>query len=265
MKKLPFLAFFLFSGAIAYNSSVFAEPSKEPNQAFTKVQSEEIKKIVRDYLISTPEVLVEASRALQEKQVQKAQVEAEKGIKENFKKIIENTGTPVVGNPHGEVVLVEFVDYQCGHCKTMSLVVDELAKKNKDLKVVIKELPIFGESSNYAAKAVLASFKQGKDKFEKFHQALFHSKARLSNKLVIELAKASGLDVNKLNQDMKDPLIEQELKDNIKLAQELKLAGTPAFVIANKDGSEVAFIPGAMPNPEKEFQKLIDKARKGKK
>jgi protein-disulfide isomerase len=278
VKRFSFFTFFLISGTLVLSGPV---PVKAENnktggaiveslsgggqQAFSPAQVEQIKKVVHDYLVESPEVLIEVSNSLQEKQMQKAKKEAEKGSKSHFKKLVDDPKSPVIGNPAGEVVLVEFLDYQCGHCKTMSAVIDELIKKNKDLKVVIKELPIFGESSEFAAKSALAAIKQGEDKFIAFHQALFNSKARLSEKIVLDLAKSSKLDVNKLREDMESSSLKQELADNVKLAQELKLMGTPAFMIANKDGSEISFVPGAMPNPEKGFQELIEKARKAKK
>lgn len=268
MKQISFFTTCIFSGVMMLNAQAFGQesvPAKEAVEALTPAQTEAVKKVVHDYLIASPEVLIEASKSLQEKTKQKMQEDAEKGVKENFKKLVDSKTSLVVGNPSGAVVLVEFIDYQCGHCKTMSAAVDELAKKNKDLKVIIKQLPIFGEKSEFAAKAALASMKQGKDKFMNFHKALFNAKGRLSEKVVMELAKSSNLDENKLRQDMNDPSVTQELADNIKLAGALKLPGTPAFLIANKDGSETAFIPGAMPNAEKEFQVLIEKARKVKK
>lgn len=269
MKKFSIFTIGMFSSLMLLGGQTFAQeavvPAKESVQALTPAQTEAVKKVVHDYLIASPEVLIEASKSLQEKQKQRMQEDAEKGVKQNFKKLVDSKTSLVIGNPEGSIVLVEFIDYQCGHCKTMSAVVDELAKKNKDLKVVVKQLPIFGEKSEFASKAALASMKQGKDKFAVFHKALFNSKSRLSEKVVMDIAKSSNLDETKLRQDMNDPAVKQELADNIKLAGELKLPGTPAFLIANKDGSETAFIPGAIPNPEKEFQGLIDKARKTKK
>ncbi len=264
VKRFSFFSIGLFSAAIAFQTSALAQnkgvPAKESVSALTPAQIEAVKTVVHEYLVASPEVLIEASKSLQEKQRQKAQEDAEKGVKENFKKLVDSKTSAVIGNPKGNVILVEFMDYQCGHCKTMSTVIGELIKKNKNLKVVIKELPIFGEKSEFAAKAALAAIKQSQDKFIAFQKALFNSKLRLSEKVVMDLAKSSHLNINKLRQEMKNPAIKQELDENIKLAGELKLPGTPAFLIANKEGTEVAFIPGAIPNPEKEFQKLIDKA-----
>lgn len=262
MKQFSFLTIGLFLGTMALNTSTFAQQEQSSTQALTPAQVEAVKKVVHDYLIASPEVLIEASKSLQEQQKQKMQVDAEKGITKNFKKLISSKTSPVVGNPSGDVVLVVFSDYRCVHCKSMAKVVEGLAEKNKDLMVVVKELPIFGAESELAAKAALASQKQGK--FFNFHKELFNSKVRLSEKSIMELAKASKLDEKQLRQDMNDPAVKQELADNIKLAGELKLPGTPAFLIVNKSGSGMAFVPGAVPDPEKVFQELIEKARKSK-
>src|SRR5690606_21617073 len=117
-----------------------------------------------------------------------AEKEASQAIKTHFKELTQDPQSPVLGNPKGNVILVEFLDYQCGHCKSMSPVVSELIKSNKDLRVVIKELPIFGPSSNFAALAAIASTKQGQDKFQAFHKALFEAQTRFNKKFVLNLA-----------------------------------------------------------------------------
>jgi protein-disulfide isomerase len=249
---------FLFLSIFVY-SSIFAQP--QTKNAFSPSQKEEIKKIVHEYLIESPEVLVEASKALQRKQFLQAKKESEEGVKKHFKQLVSGKGDPILGNPKGKIIVVEFMDYQCAHCKTMSEVVGELIKENKDLKVIVKELPVFGRNSELAAKAALAAYKQGQAKFLVFHKALFEAdKKHLTEKSILSLAKSVQINEKQLQRDMNDPKIDRILTENIKLAQTLKLVATPAFVVANKEGTEISFILGAVPEPKKALQKLIDKA-----
>ncbi|QLH43991.1 MAG: DsbA family protein [Coxiellaceae bacterium] len=209
---------------------------------FSTTQTKQIEDIVHSYLVKNPQVLVEAANSLQQQQMSQMEKTASKAIAKNAKDIFNSPGSPVMGNPQGDVTLVEFMDYQCGHCKDMGPVLDALIKSDGQLRVVIKEFPIFGPDSEFASRAALASQKQGK--FTAFHLALLADRNRLNKDEVLKVAQKVGIDTQKLQQDMNDPAIDAQLKENVRLAQELGLIGTPAIVIGNKSGSKTAFIPG---------------------
>lgn len=222
------------------SSSVLAnstENSMTPNQKAV------IEKVVHDYLVQHPEVLMEAARALQAKQAKQVEVQAVSAIEKNKSALFENAKSPVGGNESGKIYLVEFFDYQCSHCKEMEPIVEGVLKNNNDIRVIYKELPIFGGNSEYAAKAALASAKQGK--YEQFHRALYASKDPLTSDNVLKIAKSVGIDTDQLNKDMQDPAMDQQIKENFALAEKLRLVGTPTFVIANPDLTVFSFIPGA--------------------
>lgn len=221
---------------------------------FNQQQIKQIKQIIHDYLVQNPQVLVEASKALQEKQMARQQAEALKAIAANKVKLFNNPSSPTVGNPNGKVILVEFFDYQCGHCKAMNQVVQDVIKDNKNLKVIFKELPIFGDNSQYAAKAALAAANQ--NKYYQFHDALLATSNPLTKQKVMQAAKKVGLNVKKLKDDINSQQINQQLRDNFQLAQQLKLIGTPAFIVANNDLTQFRFIPGA--TSAKQMQNLIN-------
>lgn len=212
---------------------------------FDNQQVKQIETIIHDYLVNKPEVLIEASQSLREKQQSKATERAKQAISLNADKLFNNPISPFMGNKDAKVTVVEFLDYQCGHCKTMSSVIDDVMKANPNVRVVIKGLPIFGESSNFAARAAVAAGKQNANNFKKFHESLLAQKKSLSNDAIINLAKEAGLDVNKLKADMEKDDIKNHIKDNFKLAQELGLQGTPAFIVSNNSGTKSEFIPGA--------------------
>lgn len=232
-----------------------------PATPMSDAQKKEIEKVVHDYLVANPEVLLEVSQALQQKQQQNMQQQAQSAIKDNTDQLFQGK-TTIVGNPKGNVTIVEFFDYQCIHCKKMSPVIDSLLKKDSDLRVVYKEFPIFGKSSEIASRAALAAGMQGK--YQAMHNALISIDKRLNDQIVMATAKSLGLDMKKLKTDMQSKEVTAILDANRELAEKLHLMGTPAFIVAStpngqfKAGSEPSFIPGAA--SEESLQELIKKA-----
>jgi len=216
--------------------------------SFSKQQESDIKKIVHDYLVNNPEVLLEASKSLQQRQQAMMKKEAQGAIAENAKELF-NAGSPVAGNAKGDVTLVEFFDYQCVHCKHMAPILKELVEKNKNLRVVYKDFPIFGKGSDFAARAALAAAMQGK--YMELHNALIEKKQRLSPSIILKAADSVGINTTKLKADMKSDKVTGMVKDTMQLAEKLRLMGTPAFVVAStpngqyKAGGKTFFLPGA--------------------
>jgi len=229
--------------------------------SMSDAQKKEVEKVVHDYLVANPEVLLEASQALQTKQQQNMQQQAQSAIKDNADVLFQGK-TTVVGNPKGNVTVVEFFDYQCIHCKKMSPVLSSLIKKDRDLRVIYKEFPIFGKSSEMASKAALAAGMQGK--YQAMHEVLLNDDKRLNDKIIMDAAKSLGLDMKKFKVDMESKEVTQALEANRALAEKLHLMGTPAFIVAStpngqfKAGTEPSFIPGAA--TEESLQELIKKA-----
>lgn len=239
--------------------ALMADDNTTPSMS--DVQKKEVEKVIHDYLVANPEVLLEASQALQQKQQQNMQQQAQSAIKDNTDQLFQGKMT-VVGNPKGNVTIVEFFDYQCIHCKKMSPVIKSLIKKDGDLRVVYKEFPIFGKSSELASKAALAAGMQGK--YQAMHNALIGVDKRLNDKIVMDSAKSIGLDMKKFKEDMDGKEVAEILEANRALAEKLHLMGTPAFIVAAtpdgqfKAGTEPSFIPGAA--SEESLQELIKKA-----
>ena len=221
--------------------------------SFTSQQVQDMQKIIHDYLVNNPKVLLEASQALQKQTEEDQQQYAMEAVQKNKQQLFQDSASPVVGNPQGDVTLVEFFDYQCGHCKEMNQTIQDIVQKNKNLKIIFKELPIFGNNSQFAAQASLASVTQGK--YFAFHDALLSADNPLTQDKVFEVAKKVGLNVTKLKKDMNGQAIAQQLRDNFKLAQALRLIGTPTFVISNKAMTSFKFIPGA--TSQQNLQDLI--------
>jgi len=228
---------------------------------FNADQTKAIQNIVHDYLVQNPEVLVEASQNLQKKQQDAMAEQAKVAIQEQSGQLFTDKMT-TVGNPKGNVTIVEFFDYQCIHCKKMSPVIADVLKKDNNVRVVYKEFPIFGKSSELASKAALAASIQGK--YQAMHDALLSQEKSLNADIINNAAKSIGLNMTKFQADMSSKAISEHLDANRQLAEQLKLMGTPAFIVAStpagqfKAGSQPAFVPGAISLTS--LQDLIKKA-----
>ena len=216
----------------------FAFPAAaEPG--FSDAQKQEIGGIVREYLLANPEILLEVSRELESKQRLAEAEQREMAMKANAEAIFRSPHDHVAGNPDGDVTLVEFFDYNCGWCKKGLPEVVSLIEQDKNLRVVLKEFPIFGGDSDYAAKAAIAARKQGK--YWELHTALLGHEGKVTAAAVDEIAAAQGLDVAKLKADMELPEVAQVIQGNQALAQALAINGTPAFII------DTQLTPGYLP------------------
>lgn len=213
---------------------------------FTPEQVKQLDTIIHDYIVKNPQVLVEASQTLQMQQQKKLQTEAMSSIQQNKTALFNNAQSPSIGSKQAPITLVEFFDYQCGHCRAMAPTIEKLVSENKNLHVIFKELPIFGGVSDFAAKAALAAAKQPGSKYYAFHNMLLTSSGSLTKESILEIAKKAELNVDTLNKDMSSPDIQKQLHDNIELAQALKIMGTPTFVISNKAQTKFEYIPGAV-------------------
>jgi len=215
-----------------------------------KYQSKEFEDALRLYIINHPEVVLESIRLFQER-IQLAKQEASKDAVAAHEAdlFLDPLNTPVKA-PSGAVTVVEFFDYRCGYCRKMQSTVEKIAG-GPAVRLIYKELPILGTDSVIAAKAALASAKQGA--YIKFHQALMNSPTPVTPETVDKLAAEMGLDGARLKTDMESPDIAASISRNEALAEALGISSTPTFVI----GKEIA--PGAL--TEEALRSLIESAR----
>jgi protein-disulfide isomerase len=162
----------------------------------------------------------------------------------------------VLGNPKGNVTLVEFFDYNCGYCKRAMGDLLALLKSDSDLKVLLKEFPVLGEGSVQAARVAMAVRRQAPKKYLEFHTKLLGGRGRANEARALAVAKEMGLDMARVRKDMKKPEVEQALRQDFALAQALGLNGTPSYVV----GQEV--VVGAVGLDA--LKQKISKARCGK-
>ncbi len=216
---------------------------------FTDAQKSEIQEMVRDYILQNPGIIVEAFGILEAREQAAQQQRLAQVMAEYAEDIERDPKDPVMGNPDGDVTIVEFFDYQCGYCKSMLKPLLAFAAEDGNVRVVIKEFPILGPASVIAAQASLASAKQ--DKYDAFHQALMGLRGRLDEAAIFQTAVEVGIDVDQLRADMQSPAIQFQIDKTQQLAQVLGVRGTPAFIIGGR------LIPGAF-GPEQLRQYVAD-------
>lgn len=208
---------------------VKAEGAKEP---FTPEQKGAMEDFVRDFIMNNPEVLIESVNKMHAEAAQKQEEAAKVALKESADFFYKNTNLPQVGNPKGDVTIVEFFDYNCGYCKRALDTVKKTVESDKNVRVVFIELPILSPQSETAAKWALAANKQGK--YWEFHQAMLESSAPKTEETMADIAKSAGLDVEKLKKDAADKVVEDELAANRDAAARLQISGTPAFIVGEQ-------------------------------
>ncbi|MEE9140646.1 MAG: DsbA family protein [Alphaproteobacteria bacterium] len=230
-----------------------SHPAGAAEETLSPAEVEAIQSVVRDYIREHPEIVGDALKKLVEKQRAEEAERRRLNIRALGKQLNHDPDSPVGGNEEGDVTLVEFFDYNCPYCKAVAPNLMKLIEEDKNLRFVFKEFPILGPVSTFAARAALASRKQGK--YVDFHFALMTLRGRLSEAVVMRVAKQVGLDTDQLRSDMASPDIDSILKRNGRLAKGLEITGTPAFVIG------VELIPGQIEISR--LKALIEKARKG--
>lgn len=216
-------------------------------------QVQQMEKVIRDYLVNNPEVIIEALDAYQAKQQAAQQANQKHAITAMADALRNGANDPVMGNPDGDVTVVEFFDYRCGFCKRVFDDVQTLIREDGNIRYVLKEFPILGPDSLTASRAAMAVWLHQRDKYEAFHTAMMKSRGELSEAKVMALGLESGVDIEALKLQMEDPQVLSTLRETAAQAEALNISGTPAFIIGD------AIQPGAIPLDM--MKELVDAAR----
>ncbi len=205
---------------------------------FTAAQRMEIVAILRNALRTDPTILGDAITALRASEQQKQQAEASGALQANRQALSGEPGDAILGNPAGDVTVVEFYDPRCPYCRKVLPDLQALLDGDHRLRLVEKLIPILGPNSVLDAQAIQAASLQGR--YEAMQRALMSDSAAPGPERIRALAASAGLDVPRLLRDMDSPAVTSVLKRNVQLAQDLHLTGTPTFVIGDQE------IPGAV-------------------
>lgn len=212
-----------------------------PAEQFSDGQKSQIEQIIHDYLLENPQVVEDAMQELERRKTEEERVAAITTIRENSDVLFWSNRHAVLGNPDGDVTLVEFFDYNCGYCKRALVDILKLLDEDENIRLVLKEFPVLGKPSLEAARVSIAASRVDPNKYVEFHQKLLLGQSRANRETAMALAQQLNFDMDALNEEMEGSEILATLEEVYDIAAKLKLTGTPSFVI----GEEV--VNGAIP------------------
>ncbi len=196
--------------------------------------------MIENFLVSNPAVLQRMNDALDAQTKAATALKQKQEIAQNSASIFSDPDNVVLGNPKGDVTLVEMFDYNCSFCRGALPDLATLLSQDKNLKVELKQFPILTAGSVDAARIALQVAKSGKD-YWAFHQAMYTSRGEVTADTALGEAKTLGLDPDKLKAGMQAPEITAALQNSLNLAKALEVDGTPTYIIGDE------MIPGAVP------------------
>jgi len=211
-----------------------------------------IKELVLETIRENPSIVMEAVAILEQRQADATAVARADLLKNQRELLEQDENAPVLGNPEGDVTIVEFFDYNCPYCRRAMDEVQGLLEADSNIRLVYREWPILGDGSVFAAKAALAARNQGK--YDAFHWAMMGMTGRAEEASVMRVAASVGLDVDQLRRDMDAPEIEQHIATSMDLAQALGFNGTPSFVIGDE------LVPGYV--EQSKLEEIVDLTRR---
>lgn len=250
--KVGIMAVTFAALSLAFYRGGATVPAVAETGAFSEGQVRSIEKVVHDYLVSHPEVLLEVQEAY-EKMAYDKRVAALRERMPEFYKTLSSMKAELaplsVGN--GDVTLIEFFDYNCGYCRQTLPELLKLIDTDPKLKVQFVEFPILAPGSMEASKVAIAAAKQGK--YLEFHKAMFAA-GRASKETALKVAEQIGLDMARVNKDMAAPETEAAITRMSEMAKRMLVDGTPSFIVGDKTN------PGAADYDQ--LKQLVETARK---
>lgn len=225
---------------LAQQAPVVAEPPA-PHLAPTvaEIDPAVLNPMIEQYLMSDPKVLQRVSRALETALRAEEQERSTAAIAQFQEAIFNSPDQVVVGNPDGDVTLVEFYDYNCGYCRSALPDLASLIAEDPNLRVVLKEFPILSNESFDAARVGVLVGQSDAD-YWAFHQTLYSGRGQVNKEVALAAAAELGLPRVDLELRMNDDSVDQTLDNSFKIAQALGISGTPTYIIGNE------IIPGAI-------------------
>lgn len=220
--------------AVALTTALAFLPAAALAAPLTADQKKEVETIIRDYLLKNPELIQETLMELERRQ-RESEVEARQKItRDPNGPLLASKHSVVLGNPKGDVTMVEFFDYNCGFCKRGLADLQRLVIEDKNLKVIMKDFPILTPGSREAAAVAMSLKQQVKpEKYWEFHVKLMGRTGSIGKAQALEVAKEVGADPAKVEAAMDRPEIAEAIEENRKLADSLGLTGTPSYVIVD--------------------------------
>ena len=207
--------------AVAFLSFAQIAPAQQ-------ITDEQVKQLALEAILENPQIIMQAVAILEQRKRERA-ASASNTVRLQLE---QDPNSPNLGNPDGDVTVIEFFDYNCPYCRKAGQTVQELLASDANVRVIYREWPILGEDSVFASRAALAARAQGK--YEEFHWALMNGEGRASEASILKLARHLDLDVEKLQADMTSPAVEAHIAQSSALARTLGFTGTPAFIVGDR-------------------------------
>ena len=207
--------------AVAFLSFAQIAPAQQ-------ITDEQVKQLALEAILENPQIIMQAVAILEQRERERAA----SGANTVRLQLEQDSNSPNLGNPDGDVTVIEFFDYNCPYCRKAGQTVQELLASDANVRVIYREWPILGEDSVFASRAALAARAQGK--YEEFHWALMNGEGRASGASILKLARHLDLDVEKLQADMISPAVEAHIAQSSALARTLGFTGTPAFIVGDR-------------------------------
>ena len=198
-----------------------------------------INPMIEDYLMSDPKLLQRLSVALEDTLRIEEEARTETAMSEFRDAIYNAPGQIVLGNPDGDVTLVEFFDYNCGYCRQAVPDMAALLAEDPNLKVILKEFPILSNESIDAARVGILVSQTDAD-YWTFHETLFSSRGKVDKSVALQAAADQGLSQIDLELRMGEEQVARTIQNSYEIAQALGITGTPTYIIGNE------IIPGAI-------------------
>jgi protein-disulfide isomerase len=216
-----------------------------------ELTDERIKELALEAILENPQIVMDAVAILREREAEAQAANAAETLKTQRAVLERDENAPVLGNPDGDVTVIEFFDYNCPYCRRAKPVIEGLLAEDGNVRLVYREFPILGDASVFAARAALASREQGL--YEEFHWGLMALSGRATEASVMAVATEVGLDIERLQADMESESVSEHIETSLELAQALGITGTPSFVVGE------TILPGLV--DQERLQELVEQTR----
>ncbi|WGW02696.1 DsbA family protein [Tropicibacter oceani] len=227
LRPLALIAALTLGGAAQAEEIDFGNMSPEQEAAFGAK--------VRDYLMTNPQVIMEAVALLEQQEAQQQAAADDALVETNAEALFNDGYSWVGGNPEGDITIVEFMDYRCGYCRKAFPEVEELIKTDGNIRLIVKEFPILGEASLVSSKfAIATQIVAGDEAYEQVHNALMALEGGPGKPVLTRLATTLGLDADAILAEMDSDEVQRRIADTRALAQRMQINGTPSFVMGGE-------------------------------
>ncbi len=218
------------SAGVLFASAALSRAADETE--LTPQQIQQIEAVIERYMLENPQILERVQERLTEVRTEELRAAQRASLARNKDLIFDSQNQVVLGNPEGDVTLVEFFDYNCGYCREATGHLQSLLQADNNLRIVMKEFPILGESSYEAAQVAIAVASQAD--YWGFHHALMSVEGQADRQSALKAAEEAGLDVQKIEAAIDEQKAEAAIDEVRALAGSLGINGTPSYIIGDE-------------------------------